>query len=141
MSGERIKDKTRKAIIADRACGESIRAIAKKYAVSTTSVQRIIQESPELTQLVTQKKAENTADILAYMESKRGVVCEIIEKGLAALNSAEKLEDASPVQITTALGTLIDKWATVTGGPADKVREDGLSKSLREMAEGLESDD
>ena len=141
MSGERIKDKTRKAIIADRACGESIRAIAKKYAVSTTSVQRIIRESPELTQLVTQKKAENTADILAYMESKRGIVCEIIEKGLMALNSEEKLAEATPAQITTALGTLIDKWSAVSGGPADTAKEDELSKSLREMAEELESDE
>lgn len=141
MSGDRIKDKTRKAIIADRACGESIRAIAKKYAVSTTSVQRIIRESPELTQLVTQKKAENTADILAYMESKRGVVCEIIEKGLVALNSPDKLAEATPAQITTALGTLIDKWSAVSGGPADTAKEDELSQSLRELAEGLESDD
>lgn len=141
MSGERIKDKTRKAIIADRACGESIRAIAKKYSVSTTSVQRIIRENPEMTQLVTQKKDENTADILAYMESKRGIVCEIIEKGLIALNSEEKLAEASPAQITTALGTLIDKWSAVSGGPADTAKEDELSKSLREMAEGLESDD
>lgn len=141
MGGERIKDKTRKAIIADRACEESIRAIAKKYSVSTTSVQRIIRENPEMTQLVTQKKEENTADILAYMESKRGVVCEIIEKGLVALNSPDKLAEATPAQITTALGTLIDKWSTVTGGLADKVKEDGLSQSLRELAEGLESDD
>ena len=75
------------------------------------------------------------------MESKRGVVCEIIDKGLTALNDPEKLAEASPAQITTALGTLIDKWAAVTGGPADKVKEDDLSKSLREMAEGLESDE
>lgn len=136
MSGERIKDKTRKAIIADRACGESIRAIAKKYAVSTTSVQRIIRESPELTQLVTKKKNENTADILAYMESKRGVVCEIIEKGLAALNDPEKLAEASPAQITTALGTLIDKWAP-KGQPIsgkEQVEDDPITKSLKEEA-------
>ena len=141
MSGERIKDKTRKAIIADRACGESIRAIAKKYSVSTTSVQRIIRENPEMTQLVTQKKEENTADILAYMESKRGIVCEIIEKGLMALNSEEKLAEATPAQITTALGTLIDKWSSVSRAPADMEKEDELSKSLREMAEELESDE
>lgn len=140
MSGERIKDKTRKAIIADRACGESIRAIAKKYAVSTTSVQRIIRESPELTQLVTQKKEENTADILAYMEGKRKEVCDIIEVGLSVL--PDKIKAAkSASEVTTALGTLIDKWATVSGGPADTAKEDELSKSLREMAEELESDE
>lgn len=58
------------------------------------------------------KKEENTADIIAYMESKRSVVCEIIDKGLDVLNSEDKLTEATPAQITTALGTLIDKWTT-----------------------------
>ena len=118
MSGERIKDKTRKAIIADRACGESIRAIAKKYAVSTTSVQRIIRESPELTQLVTQKKAENTADILAYMEAQKNRVCEIIDISLEVL--PDKIRSAkTAADVTTAMGTVISKWAEIkesTGG-------------------------
>lgn len=140
MSGQRIKDRIRKAIIADRACGDSIRELSKKYNVSTASVQRIIRESTELTQLVTQKKDENTADILAYMERKRGVVCEIIEKGLAALNDPEKLAEASPAQITTAIGTLIDKWANkgqpIGGkGPVD---DDPITKALKEeIVDGL----
>lgn len=67
-------------------------------------------------------------------------MCEIIDKGLAALNDPEKLAAATPAQITTALGTLIDKWSAVSGGAADEIKEDGLSKSLREMAEELESD-
>ena len=122
MSGERIKDKTRKAIIADRACGESIRAIAKKYAVSTTSVQRIIRESPELTQLVTQKKAENTADILAYMEAQKNRVCEIIDISLEVL--PDKIRNAkTAADVTTAMGTVISKWAEVKdSGDSDGVQ-------------------
>ena len=137
----RLTDKQKKKIVADYLELGSYRATAKKNNVADGTVKRIVLECGDFERKIAQKKEENTADILAYMESKRGVVCEIIEKGLAALNDPEKLADASPAQITTALGTLIDKWATVTGGPADKVREDGLSKSLREMAEGLESDD
>ena len=114
MSGHRIKDEIRKAIIADRACGDSIREISKKYNVSTTSVQRIIRESTELTQLVTQKKAQNTADILEYMESRKGLICEIIQKGLEALNKPGKLDEASPSQISTMIGTLLDKAAQYT---------------------------
>ena len=137
----RLTDKQKKKIVADYLETGSYNATAEKNGVCGHTVKRIVAECPEISEKLEQKKEENTADILAYMESKRGVVCEIIEKGLAALNDPEKLAEASPAQITTALGTLIDKWATVTGGPADKVREDGLSKSLREMAEGLESDD
>lgn len=114
MSGRRIKDEIRKAIIADRACGDSIREISKKHNVSTTSVQRIIRESTELTQLVTQKKAQNTADILEYMESRKGQICEIIQKGLDVLNTPGKLEDATPAQISTMIGTLLDKAAQYT---------------------------
>ena len=43
-------------------------------------------------------------------------------------------------KITTALRTLIDKWAMVDG-PKDETAEDDLSRSLRELGEGLESDD
>ena len=137
----RLTDKQKKKIVADYLELGSYNATAERNGVCGHTVKRLVSECPEILEKLEQKKEENTADILAYMESKRGVVCEIIEKGLMALNSQEKLAEASPAQITTALGTLIDKWATVTGGPADKVREDGLSKSLREMAEGLESDD
>lgn len=137
----RLTDKQKKKIVADYLETESYNATAKINGVCGQTVRRVVEESQGITENLKRKKEENTADILAYMESKRGVVCEIIEKGLAALNSEEKLAEASPAQITTALGTLIDKWATVSGGPADTAKEDELSKSLREMAEELESDD
>lgn len=75
------------------------------------------------------------------MESQRKVVCEIIGKGLEALNSPEKLAEATPSQITTAMGTLIDKWTAISGGPADTAKEDDLSRSLRELGQEMESDE
>ena len=137
---ERLTDKQKKKIIADYLESGSYRATAKKNGVSDNTVKRIVLDCGDFEQKVAQKKEENTADILAYMESQKGIVCEILEKGLAALNSPEKLAEASPSQITTALGTLIDKWAMISGGPSDNSKEDELSKSLREMAEELESD-
>lgn len=137
----RLTDKQKKKIVADYLETGSYNATAEKNGVCGHTVKRIVAECPEISEKLEQKKNENTADILAYMESKRGIVCEIIEKGLAALNSAEKLADASPAQITTALGTLIDKFTAFGGGPGDTAKDDGLSRSLRELAEGLESDD
>ena len=137
----RLTDKQKKKIVADYLETESYNATAKMNGVCGQTVRRVVEESQGITENLKRKKEANTADILAYMESKRGVVCEIIEKGLAALNSEDKLADASPAQITTALGTLIDKWTTVSDGPADTAKEDELSKSLREMAEELESDE
>lgn len=137
----RLTDKQKKKIVADYLELGSYRSTAKKNNVADGTVKRIVLECGDFEQKIAQKKEENTADILAYMESKRGVVCEIIEKGLVALNSPDKLAEATPAQITTALGTLIDKWSAVSGGPADTAKEDELSKSLREMADELESDE
>ena len=137
----RLTDKQKKKIVADYLETESYNATAKMNGVCGQTVRRVVEESQGIAENLKKKKDENTADILAYMESKRGIVCEIIEKGLMVLNSEEKLAEASPAQITTALGTLIDKWSAVSGGPADTAKEDELSKSLRGMAEELESDD
>ena len=136
----RLTDKKKKKIVADYLETQSINATAKKNNVSWGTVRSVLDGMGEIEEKLEQKKEQNTVDILAYMESKKGIVCEILEKGLAALNSPEKLAEASPSQITTAMGTLIDKWAMISGGPADNGKEDELSKSLREMAEELESD-
>ena len=106
----RLTDKQKKKIVADYLENSSYRATAKKNKVSDGTVKRIVAECSDIQQKVAQKKEENTADILAYMESQRGIVCEIIGKGLAVLNDPEKLSRATPSQITTALGTLIDKF-------------------------------
>ena len=137
----RLTDRQKKKIVADYLELGSYNAVAKIHGVSRQTVKNIVTSDTEIGHKLQQKKAENTADILAYMESKRGLVCEILEKGLSVLNDEEKLREATPAQITTALGTLIDKWAAVSGSAADEIKEDGLSKSLREMAEELESDD
>ena len=135
----RLTDRKKKKIIADYLETESYNATAKKNGVCGQTVRRVVEESNGITENLKKKKEENTADILAYMESKRGIVCEILGKGLEALNDPDKLKEATPSQITTALGTLIDKWAMISGGPSDNGKEDELSKRLREMAEGLES--
>lgn len=137
----RLTDKKKKKILADYLEVESYNAVAKMNGVCGQTVRRIVEESQEITDNLKRKKEENTADILAYMESKRNLVCEIIGKGLQALNSPEKLAEATPAQITTALGTLIDKWTNISGGPSDTAKEDDLSRSLRELGKELESDE
>lgn len=137
----RLTDKQKKKIIADYLETESYNATAKKNGVCGQTVRRVVEESHGITENLKKKKEENTADILAYMESQRKVVCEIIGKGLMELNKPEKLALATPAQITTALGTLIDKWTAISGGATDAAKDDELSRSLREMAGELESDD
>lgn len=106
----RLTDKQKQKIVADYLETGSYRATAKINGVSDGTVKRIVAECSDIQQKVAAKKEQNTADILAYMESKRDIVCEILDKGLTVLNDEEKLREATPAQITTAIGTLIDKW-------------------------------
>lgn len=137
----RLTDLQKQKIVADYLETGSYRATAKINGVADGTVKRIVLECGDIEQKIEYKKEQNKKDIIAYMEGKRDIVCEILGKGLDALNSPDKLADASPAQITTALGTLIDKWAMIGGGPKNEMEEDDLSRSLRELGERLESDD
>ena len=115
----RLTDRQKKKILADYVQLGSYNATAKINGCSLNTVKKLVQENADIAELCIQKKMENTTDILAYMESQRETVCEIIGKGLTALNDPDKLAAATPAQITTALGTLIDKW-TLLQGSRDK---------------------
>ena len=80
------------------------------------------------------KKDENTADILSYMDRQKERVCDIIDIALETL--PEKIINARTAsEVTTALGTLIDKFA-----PRDKYGkgeyknsdDDPITKALKE---------
>ena len=116
----RLTDRQKKKILADYLETQSVNAAAKKNKVSWDAANKVLKEAGEVEKKLEQKKDQNTADSLAYMESQRDIVCQIIGKGLAVLNDPEKLAEATPSQITTALGTLIDKWTQVQGRGADE---------------------
>lgn len=105
----RLTDKQKKKIVADYLETQSINSAAKKNGVSWKTAKVIISKDEDLTKKLEQKKEENTADILAYMESQRDAVCKILEAGLKVL--PEKIENARTAsEVTTAMGTLIDKF-------------------------------
>lgn len=116
----RLTDRQKKKILADYVQTNNYCATAKLNGVSANTVKKIVQTNADIAEKLIRKKEENTADVLAYMESQRDVVCQIIGKGLAVLNDPAKLEEATPSQITTALGTLIDKWTMM-----NKAQESG----------------
>lgn len=128
----KLTDKQRKKLIADRAGGSTIRQLAAKYSVSTTTVQRTLRADPRTAQMVTEKKAQNTADILVYMDNKRDVVCAIIGDYLEALRDPEKIAKATTVQLSTTMGILIDKFA-----PRGSENTDGL---MSELIRGVQHD-
>ncbi len=135
----RLTDKQKKQIIADYVELGSYNAVAKKRKIADTTVKRVVEADPQMRKKAEIKKEKNTADILAHMEGKRDKVNEIIDVYLERLLSPDVLERATPSQLTTALGTLIDKFTMTRVSNAGTEREeDPLSKALREEAEKME---
>jgi transposase len=105
-----VTDRRKKKIIADYIeCG-SYNATAKKNGVSDNTVKRIVSRDREIAKKIEQKKEENTLDMLAYMESRKGQAQEVVDAYLKALADPGKLENATLAQIATALGIVIDKF-------------------------------
>lgn len=135
----RLTDKQKKLIIADYVELGSYNAVAKKHGVSVTTAIRVC-ENNETKQKVIQKKEQNSADILAHMETKRDTVNQIIDAYLTRLLDPEVIKKATPSQLTTALGTLIDKFTMQGVAVAGTQKEeDALSKALREEARRMEN--
>ena len=120
----RLTDRQKKKIIADYVDLESYHAVARKHKIAVSTVKRICDNSVDMKQ-----KAD-------YMELKKDAVTQVIGRYLEALLDEERISKASPAQITTALGTLIDKW-TLRYGPneMDASEDDPITAALKEEKE------
>ena len=115
MAG-RLTDKKRKQVIADYVeCG-SYNAVAKKHKISATTVKRAVLSDSESVRKCEQKKAENELDMLAYLDSRKSKAQTFVDLCFDALLNKEKIDKAQLSQITTAMGTVIDKFAPKDGG-------------------------
>ena len=124
-----LNDRQKKKIIADYATLGTYAAVARKHEVSVDTVKRVVLRDPETVKKTNQKKAENTADILQYMENQKGDVCNIISLYLSALQDPKKLDRASVQSIAISLGIIIDKFsATSKNDQAVKKLDEVLDK-------------
>ena len=135
----KLTDKQRKKIIAEHIEGATIRALAKKYDVSTTTIQRVLKSDAEYTQKVTDKKDENTKAVLAHMEEKKDTVCTIVDKILDQMGDDNKIAATPLNQLATAMGILIDKFTAneIMRGNANNENNlaDAIERAAKEVAE------
>ena len=130
----RLTDRQKKKIIADFVELGSYSAAAKKNKVNPKTVKRIVATDSGTREKVERKKEQNTKAILEHMDGKKELVCQIIDKGLAVLNSQEKLDGATPAQIATAIGKLIDVFAAGEGSAAPREASKGFDIPARLLA-------
>ena len=129
----KLTDKQKKKIIADYVESGSYSATARKFKVNPSTVKRVIDNNPNVQKKAEQKKEENTIDMLTFLDSRKDKAQQFIDLCFAALLSPEKVGAAQLSQITTAMGTMIDKFAD-----ANSIDEKTLEKA-RELLGGVKS--
>lgn len=134
----KLTDKQKKKIIAESVNGSSMTALAKKYGVSTATIHRVVHGDEKLKEKVEQKKAENTASILAFMDSKKNDVCGLIDKLLTAMGDEDKLAAATVNQLATAMGIVIDKYTANEAIKSSDAKETNFFEAIH--AAGKEVD-
>lgn len=134
----KLTDKQRKRIIAEYVeGGTSQRKLAEKYHVSPYLIRSILSEDKNLTQKISHKKEENTQSVLAFMDSKKQTVCDLIDKLLAAMGDEDKIAATPLNQLATAMGIVIDKY---TAGETPKTA-DTAANNLFEAVEAIGEED
>lgn len=110
--GKSIPDKIRKAAVADYIDGQTFREVGLKYSVSASTVKSWVDSDPTVKQQITDKKDQNTKDILKYLDDKVEGYKTFVDYYLRRLNpdiNKESLEQLSELQLTTIFGVLTDK--------------------------------
>lgn len=114
--------------------------VARQLGVSPNTVKNHIEKpkNAAFAEECKRKANERTEDILAHMEKKRDIVNQIIDTYLEKLLDPMLIERSTTSQLTTALGTLVDKFTMSNAKAGTTQREDDpLSKSLKEEAERM----
>lgn len=141
VGARRLTDKQKKKIVADYVQLQSYRAAAKLNDVSDATVKKVVKEDPESARLCAQKKRENSKDMLSYMESKQGEAQELLGLYLKAMADPDKIAEATLPQLSTAFGTIVDKFAMLGDQSSIEVPDDGLVEALSAAADLSPPDD
>ena len=111
--GKKLTNKKRKKILADYTTNNNYRETARINNVAVNTVKNIVlsQDSKEFAKLCTEKKEEETKDILKYMDSIYEKQKNIIDLSLSALEEKLKNPDmfTNVKDIATVYGVIFDK--------------------------------
>ncbi len=120
MAKKQLDTRKKNRIIADYVRTENYSATARLHGVSPNTVKHLVATRPDVAKMCEAKKRADAREVVQYMDQQKEMVCQIIGIGLRALARPEKLQGASPRDITTAMGTLIDKWTMIAALRQDK---------------------
>ena len=122
-AGYNVPDLEKKAILARYAELGSINAVAKEFGRSWGTVKAIIEADLAGERFFEQKREQNTRDMLEFMEQRRLRAQELVDLLLSGMAARDKIEKASLVQLATAFGIVVDKFARTTEGQSGSLQK------------------
>lgn len=118
---KKLTDREKKQIIAQKVSGMTNVDIARLHGISETSVRRVLLANKDMAAMVEQKKEQNTQEMLAYFDCRRGKAQELLDRIIDALGDPEKLARANVRDLATAYGIIADKFLAAQPKERDEV--------------------
>lgn len=142
MVKKRLNEQETLQAIADYAECHNYSEVARKYGVSVDTIKRKVQENANIYERIAREKEDMVEDVLTHMQSQLPTVNLIIDKMLKRLCSDELIDKSSTSQLTTSLGTLIDKYTMILKhNQGNAIDDDPITKALKEEAERMNNGD
>lgn len=141
VSAKRLTDRQKKKIIADYVQLQSYARTAKLNDVAESTVRKIVKDNPKCADLCALKKEQNTQDMLSYLGGKRGEAQDLLGLYLQAMADPDKIAEATLPQLSTAFGTIVDKFAMLGDQSGVEAPDDGLLEALNAAADISPPDD
>lgn len=140
--GNKLNEQQKLQAVVDYAECHNYSEVARKYGVTDNTIRRIVEANAEFFENVEKEKELAAEDVLTHMSKQLGKVNLIIDKFLDRLSSDELIKKASTAQLTTSLGTLIDKYTMVLKhNQGNAIEDDPITKALKEEAERMNNGD
>ena len=142
MGNRKLNEQERLQAVVDYAECHNYSQVARKYGVSVETVRSIVSSNLKYLEIVERQKEECAEDVLTHMQKQLGTVNLIIDKYLNRLLDDDMVAKATPSQVTTALGTLIDKYTMILKhNQGNAIEDDPITKALKEEAERMNNGD
>ena len=143
MAGTKLTDKQKKKIIADYIENQNFSETARMNNVNKSTVKRLVDSGydKDLQQKATEKKEENTKDILKYMDEIYDKQKTIIDLSLSALQEKLKKPDmfTNVRDIAMVYGVIFDKALKYKEVQRMNGNTEGLDK-VKELLEKIEKE-
>lgn len=111
MRGVPLTDEQERRIVADYAATGNYEEAGRRNGVTGMSARRVVLRREDLRDEAREAAGAVNQTMEEYLQGQQDRVRSIIDIYLEALTDLDRFEKLTPVQLSTVIGTLIDKWA------------------------------